>query len=50
MEETPKMSKDDYELLKTIGKGSFGKVFQVRVMKNLAYCRFVTREMVRFMQ
>lgn len=30
MKETPKMTKDDFELLKTVGKGSFGKVFQVR--------------------
>ena len=29
MEESVKMSKNDFELLKTVGKGSFGKVFQV---------------------
>jgi len=29
MKESPKMTKDDFELLKTVGKGSFGKVFQV---------------------
>lgn len=29
MQETPKMTKNDFELLKTIGKGSFGKVFEV---------------------
>lgn len=31
MEENKKMTKDDFELLKTVGKGSFGKVFQVRL-------------------
>ena len=31
MEESAKMSKNDFELLKTVGKGSFGKVFQVGV-------------------
>ena len=30
MQENTKMTKNDFELLKTVGKGSFGKVFQVR--------------------
>ena len=30
MQENAKMTKNDFELLKTIGKGSFGKVFQVK--------------------
>ena len=29
MKENTKLSKNDFELLKTVGKGSFGKVFQV---------------------
>ena len=29
MKESPKMTVNDFELLKTIGKGSFGKVFEV---------------------
>lgn len=31
MKETTKITKNDFELLKTVGKGSFGKVFQVRM-------------------
>ena len=31
MKESTKLTKDDFELLKTGGKGSFGKVFEVRV-------------------
>ncbi|KAK8796497.1 hypothetical protein WA588_000628 [Blastocystis sp. NMH] len=30
LKESPKLTKNDFELLKTVGKGSFGKVFQVR--------------------
>lgn len=29
LKESPKMTVNDFELLKTIGKGSFGKVFEV---------------------
>ena len=36
MQENTKMTKNDFELLKTIGKGSFGKVFQVKpILHNL---------------
>ena len=36
MQENTKMTKNDFELLKTVGKGSFGKVFQVKqILKNL---------------
>ena len=30
LKENPKLTVNDFELLKTIGKGSFGKVFEVR--------------------
>lgn len=30
MKESQRMTKNDFELLKTVGKGSFGKVFQVK--------------------
>ena len=32
MQESKKLTKNDFELLKTVGKGSFGKVFQVRFL------------------
>ena len=36
MQENTKMTKNDFELLKTVGKGSFGKVFQVKpILHNL---------------
>ena len=35
MKESTKLTKNDFELLKTVGKGSFGKVFQVSLF--LAY-------------
>ena len=35
MKENTKLTKNDFELLKTVGKGSFGKVFQVSLF--LAY-------------
>lgn len=31
LKENPKMTVNDFELLKTIGKGSFAKVLEVRV-------------------
>ena len=31
LKESPKLTVNDFELLKTIGKGSFGKVFEVRM-------------------
>ncbi|KAK8826808.1 protein kinase 2 [Blastocystis sp. ATCC 50177/Nand II] len=34
MEENKKLTINDFELLKTVGQGSFGKVFQVRMKEN----------------
>ena len=39
LKENPKLSVSDFELLKTIGKGSFGKVFEV-IPNEALDCRF----------
>ena len=50
LKESPKLTKNDFELLKTVGKGSFGKVFQVLFSDQSIILRCDIKEMERFMQ
>ena len=50
LKESPKLTKNDFELLKTVGKGSFGKVFQVLFSTQSIILRCDIKEMERFMQ
>ena len=50
LKESPKLTKNDFELLKTVGKGSFGKVFQVLFSAQPIILRCGIKEMERFMQ
>ena len=49
MRETPKMTKNDFELLKTIGKGSFGKVFEVSIEFRSLFSRYDIKAMEKSM-
>ena len=50
LKESPKLTKNDFELLKTVGKGSFGKVFQVLFSAQSIILRCDIKEMERLMQ
>ena len=40
LEESPKLTINDFELMKTAGKGSFGRVFQARIAAAASTPRF----------